>query len=43
MWSGVLLLGIIGVVLSVLFQLVERQVLGWYHGLRATSHNEVRS
>jgi len=43
MWSGVLLLGIIGVVLSVLFRLVERQVLGWYHGLRAASHNEVRN
>jgi ABC-type nitrate/sulfonate/bicarbonate transport system permease component len=35
MWSGVLLLGIIGVVLSLLFRLVERQVLGWYHGVRA--------
>jgi ABC-type nitrate/sulfonate/bicarbonate transport system permease component len=42
MWSGVLLLGIIGVVLSVLFRLVERQVLGWYHGLRAATHDEVR-
>ena len=35
MWSGVLLLGIIGVVLSLLFRLVERRVLGWYHGVRA--------
>jgi ABC-type nitrate/sulfonate/bicarbonate transport system permease component len=35
MWSGVLLLGIIGVVLSLLFQLVERRVLAWYHGVRA--------
>jgi ABC-type nitrate/sulfonate/bicarbonate transport system permease component len=34
MWSGVLLLGLIGVVLAWLFRLVERRVLGWYHGLR---------
>lgn len=35
MWSGVLLLGLIGVALSLLFRLAERSVLGWYHGLRA--------
>ena len=35
MWSGVLLLGLIGVLLAVLFRLVERRVLGWYHGQRA--------
>jgi ABC-type nitrate/sulfonate/bicarbonate transport system permease component len=35
MWSGVLLLGLLGVALSLAFRLVERQVLGWYHGLRA--------
>lgn len=34
MWTGILLLGMLGVVLSVLFRLVERRVLGWYHGLR---------
>jgi len=34
MWTGILLLGLLGFVLSVLFQLVERRVLGWYHGLR---------
>lgn len=33
MWSGVLLLGLIGVVLSLLFRLVERWVLAWYHGV----------
>jgi ABC-type nitrate/sulfonate/bicarbonate transport system permease component len=36
MWSGVLLLGLIGVVLSLGFRVVEARVLGWYHGLRAT-------
>jgi ABC-type nitrate/sulfonate/bicarbonate transport system permease component len=34
MWSGVLLLGLVGVVLSLLFRLAERAVLGWYHGIR---------
>jgi ABC-type nitrate/sulfonate/bicarbonate transport system permease component len=34
MWSGIVLLGIIGVLLSFIFQLVERVVLRWYHGLR---------
>jgi ABC-type nitrate/sulfonate/bicarbonate transport system permease component len=43
MWSGVLLLGIIGVVLSVLFRLVENRVLAWYHGVRAATQSEVRS
>jgi ABC-type nitrate/sulfonate/bicarbonate transport system permease component len=35
MWSGVLILGLIGVILSLLFRLVERRVLRWYHGVRA--------
>jgi ABC-type nitrate/sulfonate/bicarbonate transport system permease component len=30
MWSGVVLLGLIGFLLSVLFRGVERRVLGWY-------------
>jgi ABC-type nitrate/sulfonate/bicarbonate transport system permease component len=37
MWTGILLLGLLGFVLSVLFQLVERRALGWYHGLRAAA------
>ncbi|MDA8372256.1 MAG: ABC transporter permease subunit [Nocardiopsaceae bacterium] len=35
MWTGIVLLGLLGVVLSVLFGLVERRVLAWYHGMRA--------
>jgi ABC-type nitrate/sulfonate/bicarbonate transport system permease component len=35
MWSGVLLLGLLGVLLSLGFRAVEARVLGWYHGLRA--------
>jgi ABC-type nitrate/sulfonate/bicarbonate transport system permease component len=35
MWSGVLLLGLLGVALALGFRLVERWVLRWYHGQRA--------
>jgi ABC-type nitrate/sulfonate/bicarbonate transport system permease component len=34
MWSGVLLLGLVGVLLSLAFRLVDRQILKWYHGER---------
>jgi ABC-type nitrate/sulfonate/bicarbonate transport system permease component len=34
MWSGILLLGLIGVFLAAVFGLVERRVLRWYHGMR---------
>ncbi|MFE2938247.1 ABC transporter permease [Streptomyces sp. NPDC059255] len=34
MWSGILLLGVLGFLLSVLFRAAERRALGWYHGLR---------
>ncbi|MFL6126831.1 ABC transporter permease [Actinophytocola sp.] len=35
MWTGVILLGLLGVLLAMLFRLAERHVLGWYHGIRA--------
>jgi ABC-type nitrate/sulfonate/bicarbonate transport system permease component len=35
MWSGILLLGLVGVGLSLLFRLVERRVLSWYRGQRS--------
>ena len=35
MWSGVILLGLLGVLLSALFRLAEHQILDWYHGSRA--------
>lgn len=35
MWSGVLVLGLLGVVLALLFRLVESRVLRWYRGIRA--------
>ena len=34
MWSGILLLGVLGVLLSLLFRLFEARTLAWYHGLR---------
>ena len=34
MWSGIILLGIIGIVLSFIFRAIETRMLGWYHGLR---------
>ncbi|QYJ03053.1 ABC transporter permease subunit [Nocardioides panacisoli] len=35
MWSGIILLGVIGVLLALVFRLVEGWLLGWYHALRA--------
>ena len=34
MWSGIIVLGLLGFLLSELFRLGERSVLAWYHGLR---------
>ena len=36
MWSGVLMLGLFGFALSLLFRWFEHVVLRWYHGLRET-------
>lgn len=38
MWSGIALLGLIGVGLSFLFQFVERKALRWYHGQKEVEH-----
>jgi len=34
MWSGILVLGLIGLGLATIFRFSERRILGWYHGLR---------
>ncbi|MFD1211961.1 ABC transporter permease [Arthrobacter sp. GCM10027362] len=34
MWSGIVILGLIGVAMSFIFQYTERRILRWYHGLR---------
>jgi ABC-type nitrate/sulfonate/bicarbonate transport system permease component len=36
MWTGIIVLGVLGVVLSALLRLVERRVLAWHRGLRRT-------
>jgi ABC-type nitrate/sulfonate/bicarbonate transport system permease component len=36
MWSGILLLGILGYVLNAAFGLIERRVLRWHRGARAS-------
>lgn len=35
MWSGIILLGILGYVLNLLFTLIERRALAWHRGSRA--------
>jgi ABC-type nitrate/sulfonate/bicarbonate transport system permease component len=35
MWSGIILLGLLGFGLSALFRFAENRVLAWYHGLRS--------
>ncbi|GAA4368232.1 ABC transporter permease [Paeniglutamicibacter cryotolerans] len=35
MWAGILLLGLIGFMANMVFELVKRRVLAWYIGLRA--------
>jgi ABC-type nitrate/sulfonate/bicarbonate transport system permease component len=37
MWSGIVLLGILGYVLNLAFLLVERRVLRWHRGARASA------
>ncbi|MPZ95163.1 MAG: ABC transporter permease subunit [Propionibacteriales bacterium] len=40
MWSGIILLGLIGITLAFLFRLVESRALAWYRGLRMTQRGE---
>jgi ABC-type nitrate/sulfonate/bicarbonate transport system permease component len=34
MWSGILLLGLVGVLLATAFGVAERRILRWYHGIK---------
>ena len=38
MWSGIVLLGIVGVLLSITFQAVQKRLLRWYYGLKEASN-----
>lgn len=40
MWSGIIVLGLIGVILSLIFRAVEHRALAWYRGLRAAQRGE---
>ena len=40
MWTGILVLGLVGIALSLLFGLLERRALGWYFGLRRSQRGE---
>jgi len=38
MWSGIVILGLIGFAMSLLFAACERRALRWYHGQREVQH-----
>lgn len=40
MWSGIVLLGLIGVALAATFQFFEARILRWYHGLKEVENSE---
>jgi ABC-type nitrate/sulfonate/bicarbonate transport system permease component len=40
MWSGILLLGLFGFLLALLFRVVERRVLSWYIGIRRAERDQ---
>jgi len=34
MWTAIIVLGLLGVILALLFRLAENRILAWYKGLR---------
>jgi len=40
MWSGIVLLGLIGVLMAAIYSFVERRVLRWYYGLKEVEQSE---
>lgn len=38
MWSGIILLGLVGVLMAAIFSFVEKRVLRWYHGVKEMEH-----
>jgi ABC-type nitrate/sulfonate/bicarbonate transport system permease component len=43
MWSGIVLLGLLGIGLSVAFRWAERHILAWYHGRSMTTRSETHA
>jgi ABC-type nitrate/sulfonate/bicarbonate transport system permease component len=39
MWSGIVVLGLVGIALSLISQFIERRVLRWYNGLKEVQHD----
>jgi ABC-type nitrate/sulfonate/bicarbonate transport system permease component len=39
MWTGIIMLGLIGIMLAQVFGLVERRMLAWYHGWRQSQRS----
>jgi sulfonate transport system permease protein len=37
MWAGIILLGLLGYVLNLIFVLFERRALAWHRGARASA------
>lgn len=37
MWAGIVVLGVLGITLNKLLLRIERRILAWHHGMRATS------
>ncbi len=42
MWTGIILLGVLGMVLSVVFRAFEMRVLSWYDGMKKTQRGSGR-
>jgi ABC-type nitrate/sulfonate/bicarbonate transport system permease component len=40
MWTGIIVLGLVGIALSLLLGLIERRALAWYFGLRRSQRRE---
>jgi ABC-type nitrate/sulfonate/bicarbonate transport system permease component len=40
MWTGIVLLGLIGVLLATGFSFAEKRILRWYYGLKEVEHSE---
>lgn len=42
MWSGIIVLGLLGYVLNTLFRILEARVLAWHHGMTALTQRDGR-
>jgi sulfonate transport system permease protein len=39
MWSGIIMLGLLGYAVNIIFVLMERRIMGWHRGWRATARD----